>query len=266
MPKHPFTDTAARKIAGTTLIALAVLFQWIILTRYGNAAAAVAFTDSAVSIGLLSAAGYFSWFVLSDIRVWQVQLSLALLVQFVCLGISFTLMTILNLADSPSFLYTLPLRFIFGFLCWIILFLWYRNLRQEEQFRKDGEEERERPERESGAPDTMQAEHIDRISVKDGSRIHIVHIKDLFCLQAGGDYVTLFTPAGQYIKEQTMKYFEQHLPSMFVRIHRSTIVNTEYIARVELFGKENYCIKLKNGVSLRASNSGYKLLKERLSL
>ena len=108
---------------------------------------------------------------------------------------------------------------------------------------------------------------LDRVSVKDGSRIHIIHLEELLYLQAGGDYVTIFTPDGQYVKEQTMKYFETHLPpALFVRIHRSCIVNTEQILRVELFGKENYQVRLKNGVCLRASNAGYKLLKERLSL
>jgi DNA-binding LytR/AlgR family response regulator len=86
-------------------------------------------------------------------------------------------------------------------------------------------------------------------------------------IQACGDYVTLFTPTGQYIKEKTMKFFDTYLPSTtFVRIHRSTIVNTDHIVRVELFGKESYSIRLKNGVSLRASITGYKLLKERLNL
>lgn len=54
----------------------------------------------------------------------------------------------------------------------------------------------------------------------------------------------LVTPAGEYIKEQTMKYFEAHLPvDNFVRIHRSTIVNVTQISRVELFGKKpiSYC-------------------------
>ena len=64
-----------------------------------------------------------------------------------------------------------------------------------------------------------------------------------------------------------MKYFEQSLPSpSFVRIHRSTIVHTTQIARIELFGKETYQVRLKNGVTLRASHSGYKLLKEKLAL
>ena len=108
---------------------------------------------------------------------------------------------------------------------------------------------------------------IDRISVKDGARIHIIDLEEIFYLQASGDYVTIFTTTGQYLKEQTMKYFEQSLPSpAFVRIHRSTIVHTAQIARIELFGKETYQVRLKNGVTLRASHSGYKLLKEKLAL
>ena len=117
------------------------------------------------------------------------------------------------------------------------------------------------------SPTTVPEEILDRISVKDGARIHIIPIKEIFYLQACGDYVTLFTTSGQHVKEQTMKYFERSLPSPeFVRIHRSYIVNTEQILRVELFGKETYQVRLKDGTYLRASSAGYKLLKERLSL
>lgn len=47
-----------------------------------------------------------------------------------------------------------------------------------------------------------------------------------------------------------------HLPPCFVRIHRSCIVNVEYILRIELFGKESYHVRLKNGTSLRAVLQG----------
>lgn len=45
-----------------------------------------------------------------------------------------------------------------------------------------------------------------------------------------------------------MKYFEQSLPpAVFIRIHRFCIVNAEQIVRVELFGKETYQVRLRNG-------------------
>ena len=113
----------------------------------------------------------------------------------------------------------------------------------------------------------VQEEIIDRITVKDGSRIHIIKVDELLYIQACGDYATLVTPTGEYIKEQTMKYFEGHLPTNnFVRIHRSTIVNVTQISRVELFGKETYQVLLKNGTKLRVSLTGYRLLKERLGI
>ncbi len=92
-------------------------------------------------------------------------------------------------------------------------------------------------------------------------------MEDILYIQACGDYTTLITPNGEYVKEQTMKYFETHLPEdNFVRIHRSTIVNVTQISRVELFGKETYQVLLKKGVKLRVSLSGDRLLKVRLGL
>lgn len=60
------------------------------------------------------------------------------------------------------------------------------------------------PEAEKAAP-LPQEESIDRITVKDGSRIHIIKVEDLLYIQACGDYATLVTSDGEYIKEQTMK-------------------------------------------------------------
>jgi DNA-binding LytR/AlgR family response regulator len=64
-----------------------------------------------------------------------------------------------------------------------------------------------------------------------------------------------------------MKFMESHLdPAQFVRIHRSYIVNVNSIARLELYQKESYNVLLKNGVSIRASTTGYKELKQLLNL
>ena len=65
-----------------------------------------------------------------------------------------------------------------------------------------------------------------------------------------------------------MKYWETHLPDdCFVRIHRSFIVNIEVIAKIELYEKEIYKVHLKNSETvLKASSSGYKLLKQKMRL
>lgn len=204
-------------------------------------------------------------YVDGTIHALQIQVALAVLVQAISLAGAFELQVLLERGNVGDFMDSVSLRLVFGILCWIILLQWYRmNRTDESDFEEISGTEADKGQEEAvPAGETF----LDRVSVKDGSRIHIIHLEELLYLQAGGDYVTIFTPDGQYVKEQTMKYFETHLPpALFVRIHRSCIVNTEQILRVELFGKENYQVRLKNGVCLRASNAGYKLLKERLSL
>jgi hypothetical protein len=105
-----------------------------------------------------------------------------------------------------------------------------------------------------------------KITVKSGSNIHLIPLQELMYIQAEGDYVVLYTATARHIKEETMKHLESQLPPSFLRIHRSCIVNTEKISRIELYEKQQYLITLKTGQQVRASLNGYKLLKERLKL
>lgn len=113
----------------------------------------------------------------------------------------------------------------------------------------------------------IQSEIIERIAVKSGTKIHVVLIPEILYLQADGDYVQIFTTQGKYLKEQTMKYFEEHLPeTQFVRVHRSVIVNVEMISRIELYEKQNQLLTLKNGQQIKTSPGGYKALRAVLNL
>jgi len=110
-------------------------------------------------------------------------------------------------------------------------------------------------------------ELLQRIAVKSRHKVHVIAVNEIVYLEAEGDYVMIHTGDGKYLKEKTMKYFESHLEvEKFIRIHRSYIVNAESIERIELYDKESYSVLLKNGTSLRASTSGYKLLKQVLHM
>lgn len=110
-------------------------------------------------------------------------------------------------------------------------------------------------------------ETLDRVVVKIGQKIHVVNVPDIIYIQSDGDYVQIYTQGGHFLKEETMKFFESHLlPSMFVRVHRSYIVNVEKILRIELYEKKNRILTLSNGDKIKSSASGYKLLQEALNL
>lgn len=112
-----------------------------------------------------------------------------------------------------------------------------------------------------------QTETLERIAVKNGQKIHVVLIPEIIYIQAEGDYVKIHTEKGKFLKEETMKYFQENLPmKQFVRVHRSYIVNVEMIQRIDVYEKQNQLVTLKNGERIKASVAGYKQLKSALNL
>jgi len=105
-------------------------------------------------------------------------------------------------------------------------------------------------------------EMLDRVVVKTGSKIKVIPVDQIIYVESQDDYVMIYSPEGKYLKQQTMKYFEQHLePGKFLRIHRSYIVNIDTIKQLELYEKNSYLAVLSNGAKLKVSDSGYKSLK-----
>lgn len=112
-----------------------------------------------------------------------------------------------------------------------------------------------------------ETELLERVVVKTGQKIHVILIPEIIYIQSDGDYVQIVADHGKYLKEDTMKYFEANLPSsLFVRVHRSYIVNIEKISRIETYEKQNQRLILKNGDKIKASVTGYKVLREALGL
>ncbi|MCZ7603526.1 MAG: LytTR family DNA-binding domain-containing protein [Melioribacteraceae bacterium] len=106
-------------------------------------------------------------------------------------------------------------------------------------------------------------EFLDRVIVKQNQKINIIPIDKVIYFEAQDDYVMIHTLDGKYLKQKTMKYFEDHLdPKNFVRIHRSNIVNISFIKEIELYDSESYRCVLKDNTKLSVSRSGYTKLKE----
>jgi two-component system LytT family response regulator len=105
-------------------------------------------------------------------------------------------------------------------------------------------------------------EILDRVVVKTGSKIKVIPVDTILYLESQDDYVMIYLADGKFLKQQTMKYFEQHLDAkIFVRIHRSYLVNINTIKQLELYEKNAYLAVLSNGAKLRVSDTGYKSLK-----
>lgn len=106
-------------------------------------------------------------------------------------------------------------------------------------------------------------EILDRVVVRTGSKIRIIPVGEILYLEAQDDYVMLHLRDEKHLKERTMRYFEEHLPpDQFVRTHRSWIVQVGAIDQIELYDRENYILKGRDGRQIPVSRSGYQRLKE----
>jgi two-component system LytT family response regulator len=105
-------------------------------------------------------------------------------------------------------------------------------------------------------------EILKRIVVKKNNRIIVIPVNTIKYFEAQDDYVNIITDEGSFLKQNRMKYYEEHLPDSFIRIHRSYIVNFNEVKEISLSEKDTHIVILKNGEKLSVSKSGYAKLKE----
>lgn len=107
----------------------------------------------------------------------------------------------------------------------------------------------------------------DRLVVKDGGRIRIIPFPELIRIEADGDYVQIVSEKGTYAKKKTLSFYEKLLPKpLFMRVHRSHLLNVEKIERLDPYGKNDHLALLKDGSRIPVSRGGFAELKEVLGL
>lgn len=107
---------------------------------------------------------------------------------------------------------------------------------------------------------------IERILIRDGARVHVVATSSVDYIEAQDDYVQINADGKDYLKNQRLSELEAQLDaSVFVRIHRSYIVNVGAVEHIEPVSKDNHCAVLNSGVKLPISRSGYQKVRELLA-
>ena len=106
-----------------------------------------------------------------------------------------------------------------------------------------------------------------RIVVKDGGKIKIIPVPQIQYVEGADDYVKIHTADGLFLKKKTMQYFEDSLQQQqFIRVHRSYIINTQLITRIDPHEKDSHLVLLSTGARLPVSKAGYAKLKEVLGI
>ena len=104
-----------------------------------------------------------------------------------------------------------------------------------------------------------------RIALPYFNRTIFISADDVICLQGEGNYTFLHTrDRNRYLVSKTLKEFERTLDgSIFLRIHKSYIVNLAYVQR-DLFSKERQ-VRLADGREVAISRRRMKDITQQIA-
>jgi two-component system LytT family response regulator len=104
---------------------------------------------------------------------------------------------------------------------------------------------------------------LSKIFVRDADRIVPVPVAAIERVQGADDYVTIVTAIKEYLVSIRLSELEAELaPASFLRIHRSHLVNLEYVTSIERCDPSRMLVMMKSGARIAASRAGSKRLRE----
>lgn len=103
---------------------------------------------------------------------------------------------------------------------------------------------------------TVDDQQPDRIVIKTERRILLLETSKIEWIEAYGDYVKVHSGKRNYLTRERMQRIEAKLKgSRFVRIHRSAIVNLDFVSEFRPAQGGDYRLVLRDGTQLRLSRS-----------
>ena len=106
----------------------------------------------------------------------------------------------------------------------------------------------------SRGADEPSLEYAARFTIRTRRRIYFVPSTTIGFVTSSGNYVTLHAGGREHLLRMTMVEMERRLdPSVFARVHRSTIVNLNRVVEVRPLPSGDYEVVLTTGTILRMS-------------
>jgi two-component system, LytTR family, response regulator len=108
--------------------------------------------------------------------------------------------------------------------------------------------------------------YSDRIAVRSREKAFFVNVTEIDWVEAAENYVHLHTGAKSHLVTGTMSSLEKSLdPNIFIRIHRSAIVNVSRIAEIQPSLAGEYEVTLQNGKVVHSGRQYREKLKSLMS-
>ncbi len=97
-------------------------------------------------------------------------------------------------------------------------------------------------------------DYLTRLMVKKDERITIVNTEEIQFIKSQGKYAEIHTQDQCHLIRRSLQSLQDQLdPTLFFRIHRSSIVNIEFIKELQAWFHGDYNVILKDGTELKLS-------------
>lgn len=104
------------------------------------------------------------------------------------------------------------------------------------------------------------------VSVRKNEKLILIEVDNIRYINGAGIYSEIVLKDGaKEIHDKSLSKLEAVLPSSFVRIHKSYLVNIKCVKNFSIYGGSKYSVELDNNESLPVSRIKYKEIKELLS-
>jgi two-component system, LytTR family, response regulator len=107
---------------------------------------------------------------------------------------------------------------------------------------------------------------LTRIAVRSGGKTRFVDLEDVLWIQAAENYVQLHTATARHLVHATIQSMLARLdPEVFVRIHRSAVVNVRHVMQIETAPQGDYVLTLDNGFCIQSSRTYSEIIRRWVS-
>jgi two-component system LytT family response regulator len=103
------------------------------------------------------------------------------------------------------------------------------------------------------------------IFVQKSEKLFNLPVDEIVYLEASGDYTIITTKSDQFVSSSGIGKLEEILnPEVFIRVHRSTIVNVNFLKEIERHFNGGMVVKMQNGKSFPVSRTYAKLIRKKV--
>jgi two-component system LytT family response regulator len=104
--------------------------------------------------------------------------------------------------------------------------------------------------------------YLRRVALRTAGKIAFVNVEDILYVQAAENYVQLHLKSARHLLHVPIATFEGSVdPQMFLRIHRSLIVNVKHVQELETGAHGEFIVVLNGGARLQSSRSYHDRIK-----